>query len=121
MEYFRKLQNAQQMNKERNKNRKELLRTLLLGICVILASLPIYFIYILSDLPFIVLWIIGAGIWGILLYVFNKVDEIIQSSNVIYVDLLPPINDKVEHLFNDYLKEKNCRINNLFKHYENND
>ena len=105
-EYHQKLQDAQQKNKEKNKNRKELLRILLICVCLIFASLPIYIIYILTELPYVVLWIIVAGTWGVLLYVFNRVDDIIRNSNVIYIDFFPPINDKVEHMFDDYLKEK---------------
>ena len=102
--YLNLLKNAQQRNQEKNKNRKECLRTLLICVSIILAMLPVYVIYVFNDLPYIVLWFIVAGTWWSVLYIFCKVIDKIENNNVIYMDLFPPINRKVEHLFDDYLK-----------------
>lgn len=115
MEYHNKLMEAQKKNQEKNKKRKDSRRTLLMIACVILGTFPIYIIYLFDELPFFAKWVILAGTWGALLYASDKVDD---KSNTIYTDLFPPVNNNVERLFDDYLKEETSRITNLFKRYE---
>ena len=110
-QYLSKLKDAQKRNYEKNKERKNTLKTLTICIGLMLSSIPIYAIYIFHELPYLIKWILVAGSWGAILYFFNIIYEI-TNKNKIYVDLFPPRNEGVESLFDDYLKEE-TRIHKL--------
>lgn len=112
-QYLSKLKDAQKKNYEKNKERKGTLKTLTICIGLMLSFIPIYAIYIFHELPYLIKWILGAGSWGAILYLFNKTYEFIDDSKILYIKLFPPINEGVESLFDDYLKEEETRIHEL--------
>ena len=105
-EYVKKLNDAQETNKQYKKDKMEFYRTILICMCSVLAIIPIVIIYYLSNWNFIILWCICAGFWGITLYFFIFFDEKIGMKDYTRQDFFPPIDNKVEMLLNDYLKKE---------------
>ncbi len=108
IQYWQKLKEAQKMNQEKLKDDERRYNILTICVSIILFHISILIIYFFN-LPFIISWIILVGPLGCVYYIYNEHYKEKHYRQIIYKDLFPPINNKIENLFNDYLKEESKR------------
>jgi hypothetical protein len=113
LKYLEEVKSGQEKNKIWNTNRKNRVVKTTLILCfvisIILFIVSLFFLHIYAEgweigmLP--ITWIIIGGAIG----VYNWVEEKYISEYIWRSDYFPPINDKIEKLFDDYLWKKYLR------------